>query len=105
MVAKKSVTKKRVKIPTANVKRLGYFGAKKKPDSTEICEYCRHYYSRNLSGGWCEHGCTKHGWKPDGQGGEGKRLVQSYADCKGKDFEYIQRRRRLEPIPKPDWVD
>lgn len=76
----------------------------KMPHTTEVCNYCKHYYSRNLSGGWRETGCTKHGWKPDGQGGTGKRLAQSYADCMGKDFVYIQRVKRLIPVPKPSWV-
>jgi hypothetical protein len=75
------------------------------PDSTMVCGYCKHYYHRNLSGGWAEHGCTKHGWKPDGQGGTGKRIGQSYADCRGKDFVYIQRTKQLKPVPKPAWVE
>ncbi len=89
-----------IKPKTTNVKRLGFFGAKM-PDSTKICPYCKHYHSRNLPGGWCESGCTKHGWKPDGLGGEGKRLGDSYSECKGKSFEYIQRQKRFKPIPKP----
>ena len=93
-----------VEMKKSNVKRLGYFG-KKMPNSTEICPYCKHYHSRNLPGGWSESGCTKHGWKPDGQGGSGKSIGKSYTECKGKDFEYIQRQRRLKPIPKPEWVD
>jgi hypothetical protein len=76
----------------------------KRPDSTEICPFCKHYYSRNLSGGWAESGCTKHGWAPDGQGGTGKRIGRSYDECRGKDFEYIQRKKRLKPVPKPSWI-
>jgi hypothetical protein len=84
-------------------RRIGSFGAPM-PKSTEICKYCKHFYTHNLPGGWCESGCTKYGWKPDGQGGSGLHLGQSYQKCQGNGFEYVQRVKRLVPVPKPDWV-
>lgn len=84
-------------------RRIGSFGAEM-PKSTEICKYCKHFYTRNLSGGWRESGCTKHGWEPDGQGGSGPRLGPSYQKCRGNSFEYVQRTYRLKPVPKPDWI-